>query len=51
MSAFPTGQRWSVGFFDVVYYCFSKLMFYISSSYYGIGGISGSLVEKMLRKL
>ena len=51
MSAFPTGQRWSVGFFGVVYYCFSKLMFYISSSYYGSGGISGSTGKKSLRKL
>ena len=46
-----TGQ-YSVGYFlRQAYYCISKLMTYVSSSYYESGGISGSTGEKSLRKL
>ena len=46
-----TGLNWVGIFSGLVYYCFSKLMPYVSSLYYGRGGISGSTGKKSLRKL
>lgn len=46
-----TGQYSFGSFSGPMYYYFSKLISYVSSSYYGIGGISGSIGMKSLRKL